>query len=109
MRRGATRVLLGYYIPFCNEEAHHKLQLSEVSHLPTTSISLDRGKSIESVSKIRINTDGSVDLQEYELYPTDGPPLVVTPAGADKLGWSANVARRRAILSGIDVTELDDN
>eukprot|EP01064_Diplonema_japonicum_P032402 TRINITY_DN606_c1_g1_i4.p1 TRINITY_DN606_c1_g1~~TRINITY_DN606_c1_g1_i4.p1 ORF type:complete len:125 (+),score=28.03 TRINITY_DN606_c1_g1_i4:42-377(+) len=109
-RRGlfsCTMRVLGYYKPFINDEAAHKLQKLHQSHIPDHQLFIDKGTYIEPMTRLCINTDGSFDIRDYELYPLDGPEVVLAPKNSDKISWNDDVMRRRAILSGIDVDELE--
>ncbi|KAJ9465274.1 hypothetical protein DIPPA_33406 [Diplonema papillatum] len=103
-RRSTQR--LAYYQFFHEDEAVHKLQQLETRVLPDASLALDKGAYVEPTLRVRVNSDGSIDLKNYELYPADGPDVVLVPMHGDKMSWNKDVMRRRAILSGIDIDDL---
>eukprot|EP01064_Diplonema_japonicum_P032403 TRINITY_DN606_c1_g1_i5.p1 TRINITY_DN606_c1_g1~~TRINITY_DN606_c1_g1_i5.p1 ORF type:complete len:240 (+),score=49.85 TRINITY_DN606_c1_g1_i5:42-722(+) len=73
-RRGlfsCTMRVLGYYKPFINDEAAHKLQKLHQSHIPDHQLFIDKGTYIEPMTRLCINTDGSFDIRDYELYYVD--------------------------------------
>eukprot|EP00756_Hemistasia_phaeocysticola_P044290 Hpha_TRINITY_DN17919_c0_g1::TRINITY_DN17919_c0_g1_i1::g.33833::m.33833 len=100
-----TPRLSSFYRRFFDDEGEDKLQGYETELLPTRQLAIERGTVPQFVTRLRINTDGSCDLKRYELWPTDGPEVVFAPC--DKASRHQEVQKRRAILSGIAIDDID--
>eukprot|EP01065_Artemidia_motanka_P006297 TRINITY_DN130_c1_g2_i1.p1 TRINITY_DN130_c1_g2~~TRINITY_DN130_c1_g2_i1.p1 ORF type:complete len:112 (+),score=36.12 TRINITY_DN130_c1_g2_i1:70-405(+) len=100
-----TRRLLGYFETWHNDDAKHRLQDYSLAHVPNRQLYIDRGLRPVAVKKLVVNTDGSCDIRRFELWPSDGPEIVLAPY--DQHSRHRELQHRRAVLSGISVGKIE--
>eukprot|EP00754_Rhynchopus_humris_P040302 Rhum_TRINITY_DN23354_c0_g1::Rhum_TRINITY_DN23354_c0_g1_i1::g.177773::m.177773 len=102
-----TRGLQGYYKKWFDDEAQHRMQFMQMNYLPDRQLFLDKGTHVERTQRLCVNTDGSVDIRNYELFPLDAPSFVIVPKDCDRMSWTRDVMKKRAIMSGVSTDDME--